>query len=291
MNTDLFELKSGCWYGWIEAPSHASRWPVGPILLTEIKPLKIGNGLLELTLIKPVNPGGAVRTNLVLQVTQREADHLVARWSTNGRSVAVVICEVTLDWMGSYCGEHLRRRPVEGPQLIIEGQAPMEPSAEEHFMRVFGASPEAVLAGATPTSFPANEPTLPSQCENFDLNRTYDELDSWFIGRGFTPTAMEEKWFIYLAEGVLTFRRSWTGIVIYEVEAEWRGAQLRLSRARVNRDPSQYGETDTAFDHHLLLYIIDVVLLGKEAIFPTKPALEPDGSALQAWSIVGKASL
>jgi 8-oxo-dGTP diphosphatase len=167
----------------------------------------------------------------------------------------------------------------------------VEQSAEEHFMRVFGASPEAVLAGATPTSFPANEPTLPSQCENFDLNRTYDELDSWFIGRGFTPTAMEEKWFIYLAEGVLTFRRSWTGIVIYEVEAEWRGAQLRLSRARVNRDPSQYGETDTAFDHHLLLYIIDVVLLGKEAIFPTKPALEPDGSALRAWSIVGKASL
>lgn len=291
MKTDKFELKSGQWYGWIEAPAHASRWPVGPVLLTEIKPLKTGNGLLELTVIKPLNPGGAVRADVVLQVMQRQADHLVAQWSTNGREVTVVLCEITLDWIASYCGEHLRRRPVDGPTLIFEGQAPTAPSVEEHFARVFGASPEAVLAGTTPASFSVEQPTLPPMHETFDLNRAYDELDSWFIGRGFTPTTMEEKWFIYLADGVLTFRRSWTGVVVYEAEAEWRGTSLWLGQVKVNRDPSQYGETDLAFDRDLLLYIIDVVLLGKPTTFPSRAIAEQEGAALWAWSTVGKASL
>jgi hypothetical protein len=111
------------------------------------------------------------------------------------------------------------------------------------------------------------------------------------IARGFVPTAMEEKWFIYMEADRLLFRRSWTGFLIYDVETTWRGDQLQLGEVRVNRDPEQYKETDTDYDHQLLSYLIAVVLLGEHAPFPNRPGTSPEQAAVQAWSLAGKASL
>ncbi|MFN7022656.1 MAG: hypothetical protein ACK4WH_15220, partial [Phycisphaerales bacterium] len=86
---------------------------------------------------------------------------------------------------------------------------------------------------------------------------------SWMIARGFVPIAMEEKWFVYMENGRLLFRRSWTGNLIYDVEATWRGDQLYLGLVRVNRDAEQYGETDDDYDRRLLTYLIAAVLLGE----------------------------
>ena len=121
------------------------------------------------------------------------------------------------------------------------------------------------------------------------IDQELEPFDSALVSRGFKPHQMEDKWFILHDKGRLLFRRSWTGILIYDVEAYWRGDRLYLGQAWVNRKPSQYGETDDAYDALLLQYIIDVVLRGVPAEFPVQwsEALAP----LQAWSAAGAASL
>jgi hypothetical protein len=100
---------------------------------------------------------------------------------------------------------------------------------------------------------------------------------------------MEDKWFIYYENGRILFRRSWTGILVYDLEAYWRGDRLYLGQAWVNRKEEQYSETNDRHDEMLLQYIIDVVLRGVSATFPAQSA--NDQSALQAWSLVGSASI
>ena len=87
----------------------------------------------------------------------------------------------------------------------------------------------------------------------------------------------------------LLFRRSWTGILIYDVEAYWRANRLYLGAVRVNRNVKQYTETDDAYDKALLQYLIDVILRGVPAEFPLKNDTIPE--VLQAWSAAGQASL
>ena len=132
---------------------------------------------------------------------------------------------------------------------------------------------------------------MPARRSTFSLDQTYSPFDSWMIARGFVPMVMEEKWFVYMEGGRLLFRRSWTGILIYDVEATWRGDHLYLGQVRVNRDPEQYGETDDEYDRRLLAYLIVVVLLGEHVPFPTKGEPSAEQSVLQAWSLAGKASL
>jgi hypothetical protein len=132
---------------------------------------------------------------------------------------------------------------------------------------------------------------MPARHSSFSLGQAYDRFDSWMIARGFVPTAMEEKWFIYMDRGRLLFRRSWTGILIYDVEATWHDDQFYLGQVRVNRDPEQYRETDDDYDRRVLIYLIAVALLGEPAPFPEKHEPTPEQAALQAWSLAGKASL
>lgn len=283
------ELTIGKWWGLLEVPARAPAWSASPVLITNVTPLKTGKSLLALEFVQPIHPGGAVERNLTLQVIQHDFDHLVGRYDDAGRRRLAVLCEADFDWMATYCAEHLRRRPVQPAQWFMDGAPLDEPTPQSHFDRVFGATPAQVLSGATRSSFSANDAVLPEQHTVFTVDRTYDALDSWLIVRGVVPSEMEEKWFVYWADGMLTFRRSWTGIVIYEVEAVWRGTQLHLGGAKANRDSAQYGETDDEYDRALLIYIIDVVLLGKDAIFPDKE--DDEDVPLKAWSSVGTASL
>jgi hypothetical protein len=94
-----------------------------------------------------------------------------------------------------------------------------------------------------------------------------------------------------MQHGHLIFRRSWTGILINDVETEWRGDQLHLGRVQVNRDPKQYSQTDDSYDRRLLAYLIAVVLLNKYAPYPVKENGSSQPAALQAWATAGKASL
>lgn len=64
------------------------------------------------------------------------------------------------------------------------------------------------------------------------------------LRQGLIPVAMEQHWFAYFEDGTLYQHRSWTGNLIYVTPFTPDGAGLRATHTRVNRDPSQYNETD-----------------------------------------------
>lgn len=80
------------------------------------------------------------------------------------------------------------------------------------------------------------------------------------LRQGCVPQEMEDKWFIYLEDGVLRFHRSWTGIWIYALTLQAEDGQWRAGGAWVNREADQYGCTDLETDRKLLLRLVDGLL-------------------------------
>lgn len=82
------------------------------------------------------------------------------------------------------------------------------------------------------------------------------------ISRGFYPTVMEQKWFLYFTGDRLHMHRSWTGILIFDVGFEFDpegGASI--TDVIVNRETREYGNTDDNEDLKLLEEIIGYHLL------------------------------
>ena len=107
---------------------------------------------------------------------------------------------------------------------------------------------------------------------------------------GLVPGQMEDKWFVYWQDDALYFHRSWTGFCVYVVRFEADGDSCRMVEADLNRERSEYGQTDDEHDAAMISYLIDVLLLEREADFPTDAA-DPGEAALQQWSEVGRAML
>ncbi|MFY3139132.1 hypothetical protein ACOTFF_22555 [Achromobacter xylosoxidans] len=80
------------------------------------------------------------------------------------------------------------------------------------------------------------------------------------LRQGRIPQEMEDKWFIYLDDGVLRFHRSWTGIWIYALPLEAQGDHWRARDGWVNRDADQYGCTSLETDARQLARLIDGLL-------------------------------
>ncbi|MFH5803645.1 hypothetical protein [Alienimonas sp. DA493] len=110
------------------------------------------------------------------------------------------------------------------------------------------------------------------------------------IRLGLVPGQMEDKWFIYWQDDALYFHRSWTGICVYVVRFEIDGDSYRMCEADLNREPSQYSQTNDDHDAAMISYLIDVLLLEREAEFPSEAADEGK-AALEQWSSVGRAML
>ena len=61
---------------------------------------------------------------------------------------------------------------------------------------------------------------------------------------------------------------------------------------QANRDAEQYTEKDDEYDAKMLLFLIDLLLLGRVPEFPVRDEGEsPDDEALLIWSVVGRAML
>lgn len=109
----------------------------------------------------------------------------------------------------------------------------------------------------------------PEQRELLAFHAEFDSAELAQISQGLVPQAMEDKWFIYLDEDDwLYFHRSWTGACIYAVQLLRSAEGARVGTAWVNRDPAQYRRTDSDVDLHLLRFLIDALLLGRDAAFP-----------------------
>lgn len=88
------------------------------------------------------------------------------------------------------------------------------------------------------------------------------------ISLGLIPEVMEDKWFVFMENDILSFHRSWTGVCIYEVHFEKLGEKYSVKEAWVNRDSEQYKETDSKYDGELLSFLINNLLLGGNTPFP-----------------------
>lgn len=131
---------------------------------------------------------------------------------------------------------------------------------------------------------------LPSKKATIHLDRTFSSQEMEHIRRGLVPEQMEDKWFIYWQDDSLFFHRSWTGFCIYVVRFAPEGDRYKIVEADVNRDHVQYKETDDERDTRMILYLVEVLLLHREAVFPSgDPSSEK--RLLMNWSQVGRAML
>ena len=129
---------------------------------------------------------------------------------------------------------------------------------------------------------------LPSKRTSLALDRFFSRQEMEAIRMGVIPRQMEDKWFVYWKDGDLYFHRSWTGFCTYIVHFKDQEGGARMFKAEVNRDPDQYTETDNAYDAQLIAYLVDVLLLQKESVFPGKGGT-PGEQAIANWSMVGRA--
>ncbi|MBI4760169.1 MAG: hypothetical protein ACOYYF_13050 [Chloroflexota bacterium] len=106
---------------------------------------------------------------------------------------------------------------------------------------------------------------LPRQRAKLNFVRTFTEQEFDCLAHGLIPKSMDDKWFIFMENDVLSFHRSWTGVCIYQVHFDKRHA---ITAVWVNRDVQQYKETDNEYDQRLLNFLIDNLLLGQSTPFP-----------------------
>jgi hypothetical protein len=141
---------------------------------------------------------------------------------------------------------------------------------------------------AKPTDWKAK--ALPSKRTTIRLDRTFSSQEMKRIRRGVVPQQMEDKWFIYWKDDSLFFHRSWTGFCIYVVGFAAEDDSYRMIEADVNQDPEQYKETSDEKDAEMISYLVDVLMLHQEAVFPSdEPSSEMQ--TLMIWSQVGRAML
>jgi hypothetical protein len=110
---------------------------------------------------------------------------------------------------------------------------------------------------------------MPAQVARLDYQAKFSAQEFERISAGLIPREMEDKWFIVMDGNVLKFYRSWTGTCIYQVEMEKEDSLYYIRQAIVNRDSTQYSETDNAYDVSLLNFLIRHLLLGQDVHFPT----------------------
>jgi len=267
---ERISIERGKWWGWQEAPPRNPGWGASPIFVTNLTPLKTGKSVLLVEFIQVMHPRKAVRRIIDLKVVYRTSTHLVGTFvGDDGAPRTALLSEMSCNWFRSDVPLLWERRPPLAEWLMGEAALP-EPDFEEYLAMALGRSEEDILNGATAKSVPPNSEEKPTAFSHFAVDRIYSAFASWLINRGFTPRSMDDRWLIYLEAGTLIFRRSWTGILIYDVEAQWRADQLYLGQAKVNRDKRQYGNIDDEYDKQLLTYLIDSILIGIPATFPFK---------------------
>jgi hypothetical protein len=119
-------------------------------------------------------------------------------------------------------------------------------------------------------AIPSSWKTLPhpSITEPLKFEAVYTAAEAAQILEGLIPVQMEDKWFIYCSNGWLHFHRSWTGSLIYCLRLEHSPVGVRVTDSWVNRDQTQYSETDANYDRQLVSFLIDALLLKRNASFP-----------------------
>jgi hypothetical protein len=113
---------------------------------------------------------------------------------------------------------------------------------------------------------------LPEQRARLDFAGTFTPAEYERLCAGLIPEQMEDKWFIFAEDGTLFFHRSWTGHCIFELHLEAQGEGWGVAAAYASRDPGQYQSPGENYDLRLLDYLVEGVLLGRQAPLPLDSA-------------------
>lgn len=76
------------------------------------------------------------------------------------------------------------------------------------------------------------------------------------IRRGFRPTTMEDRWFVFYEDGWLYLHRSWSGHCIFQIRWEQDGDEAVVREAWVSRDPAEYLGTDAQADLQQISWVL-----------------------------------
>jgi hypothetical protein len=104
---------------------------------------------------------------------------------------------------------------------------------------------------------------MPEERARLQIAHRYSAEEMDQIREGLVPEEMEDKWFIVWDGTWLRAHRSWTGYCIYELSFFPIDGGYAVAQAWANRNPAQYAPPDEARDAHLLVWLIDVHLLGR----------------------------
>ena len=256
--TEFYHLKPGAWSGFTDLPVCDAQTASSPVWIVDVEPRRRGDGTLRLSLLQPLHSGGSRARAIEGKVVQRAASHITMIRQDDCGQRTSLLAPPSPGWLYANCPLLLARRPWTD-HVGNEG------SSDEYLANVFGAFEEMIVGGAVPGSFGRADARMPARSTTFDLEMQLEPLESVLVARGLIPRSMEDKWFIYLHNGALHFRRSWTGFLIYKVEARWTGVGLWLGQVLANRDPDQYNEIDDAVDQERLRSLINVLLRGLPA--------------------------
>jgi hypothetical protein len=271
MKLKRLALEAGLWYGWQEVPVPHPGWGASPIHLIDVRPAPIGRGILQLSFIQALHPVSATRRSVDFRVVAKTASCLAGSFAAaDGSTGTAMISVADIGWIQGYCPRLWWQRPPKPPGFVTPGEPSPAVTPDGYLNATLGGDVGCILLGATRQSFGCRLPAMPKRTTTFTLDMSLDPFESWLAARGFVPQMTEDRWFIHLDSGCLFFRRNWTGVVIYSVEADWRGDCLHLGQVTVNRNPTQYTETDDAHDRRLLIYLIRTVLLGVPTPVPMK---------------------
>ena len=142
------------------------------------------------------------------------------------------------------------------------------------------------------TAIQSSWKTLPPTklVEPLQFEAHFDDVEAEQMREGLILDSMEDKWFVYFADGWLRFHRSWSGALIYSIRLDGTPAGVRVAESWVNRDPAQYKGRDTEYDRKLLRFLIDAFLLKKaDVVFPMPSTDKPASPGVVQHSYVGRA--
>ncbi len=100
------------------------------------------------------------------------------------------------------------------------------------------------------------------------------------VRKGLFPLSPSDKWLIFFRYGTLYFYRSGNGTLVYKLRFRHQGQGFEASEAWVNADPEQIDPLPENYECRLLDYLIDRLLLNREAKFPLPEGIAPEQGAM-----------
>ncbi len=114
--------------------------------------------------------------------------------------------------------------------------------------------------------------SFPDQFETNKLNLKIQTSDFEVFEKGIYAESMDEKWHVFVLDGIIYFARSWTNNCIYKVFSSRNSEFVILSKFQVNRNESEYKSNDLDYDTVLLKELLQMFLNRED--FYSDPKLE-----------------